>query len=208
MRPGIQTADSLTSGAFDIYRYEGRAFEPVLIFVEGGGTLDVGLAGYPGEVTAATNLAELTPRTQADFSQAGGPELMVFTPETDDVYSIVVTAVGEGNYALYMFDAEVTIPDVTSPQIDTLAAGESKSYTTRSNGNRPVLIFADPVEEADLAIQVWNENGAVVNQANYGGGGSAEGLYVLPLESTGYSVQISEENGAAATYNIAVITLN
>lgn len=204
---GTQQGGSLTGGAFDSYIYQGTAFQPVLLFVEGSSTIDLGILAYEGEVTAATDLSERTPRTQADFSNEGGPEIMVLTPAQDGPMSVVVTAFGDGNYVLHMFDVQVALEGLTYPQAGTLTAGQTAVFPVDSIGSRPVLIFVDPAEQADLAIKVTDTAGTVLNEADFGGGGSAEALFVLPLQTTSYQVQVSEVTGSVADYRLTIVTL-
>jgi hypothetical protein len=44
--------------------------------------------------------------------------------------------------------------------------------------------------------------------ANFGGSNSAEAAFVLPLETTDYTVELSTLNGEAAVYNLVIVTLN
>jgi hypothetical protein len=93
-------------------------------------------------------------------------------------------------------------------QADTLAAAESQSYTAQSHGGRPVLVFVDQDGQSDLMVEILNESGQLVAEADFGGSGSAEAVYALPLQTTTYTIRVSEVTGAAAGYSILVVTLN
>jgi hypothetical protein len=200
----------LAAGEFRVYPYSGVEFQPAMIFVEAAGTLDVALAAYEGEAPAGANLDDLTPLAEIDVSQAGGPEIMVFTPEADGMHSLVVQSVTDsaGEYTIYLFDGTTDAPDVSLQASDTLAAGETKAYTAQSNGRRPVLVFADPTDQSDVVVEVSDGSGSIVSEANFSGPGSAEALYLLPQETTAYTVRVAEVNSAVSAYNLLIVTLN
>lgn len=209
LAPGQVATKSLAGEAFDLYTFTGTQFRPLLIFVEVGSDFDVSAAVYEGEITTAGALEESTPLSEADAGTEGAPEILVFTPEENGQYSLVIrgTAGGEaGIYFVHLFDA-LTAIDESTPLEDALAAGETKSYTVESNGRRPILVFVDPTDRSDLSIAVSDPDGNVVAEADFSGSLSAEALYVLPRQTTTYTVTISEVNDAAATYNLLIVAL-
>jgi hypothetical protein len=207
--PGQQTGGMITAGEFQVYRFQGTEFQPALVFVEGDDGLDIAVGAYPGVVAAGTDLNQLIPQVEANFSGAGRPEIMVVTPEEDGEFSIVVRGDSgtAGVYTLYMYDG--TTPAANTQLFnDSLAAGETKSYSAESNGGRPVIVYVDQSGQSDLSILIINESGAVVGEANFGSAGSAETVFVLPLETAGFTIQISETTGAVASYDLVIVTLN
>ncbi len=197
--PGQQDTAALAVGASKAYPYTGIKFQSVLLFVEPAATLDVSLT--------AVAAGETEPLNEANFSQAGGPEIMVFTPQEDGDYDLIVTAVaGEGNFTFHLFDSTTIVPRAVV-QADSVAAGESKSYTVQSNGSRPVLVFVEPDSSSDVAVQVRTQSGETVTEANFGGQASSEAVFVLPLQTTTYTVVVSGANNEAATYNILIVPL-
>jgi hypothetical protein len=208
LTPGQSDAAPLAEGGFKPYGYDGLEFQPALLFVEPADTLDVSLSAYLGDVAPGVELAGLTPLIETDSNTEGGPEILVITPEEDGRHTLVVRSVsGEGGYTAYLYDAVSDTQGAAVRQADTLAVGQTKTYAVQSNGARPVIVFADPVDESDLIVRVTDSNGNVAAEANFSGPGSAEALFVLPLETTTYTVQVSEISGAVSSYNVAVITL-
>jgi hypothetical protein len=199
--PGESHTGTLNEEAIQTYPFSGRQFQPVLFFAEAGSGLNLSLAVYGPDAAGAIDVETADPLIEANFSDAGRPEIMVFTPEANADYLLLVRAeAGEGDYTLHIFDAQ-------EGQQASLAAGGSDSYTAVSNGSRPVLVFADPVGSADLIISVTGADGNLIVEANFGGPGSAESLFLLPLRTTTYTITISEATGAAAEYDILIITL-
>jgi hypothetical protein len=141
------------------------------------------------------------PLTEVNFSDAGRPEIMVFSPNATADYLLLVRAEdGDGDYTLHTFDSQ-------AGQRASLAAGGEGRHTAVSNGARPVLIFADPVGNADLIITVTGQDGALIVEGNFGGPGSAESLFLLPLRTTTYTITITAVAGAATEYDILIVTL-
>ncbi|MFZ0547863.1 MAG: hypothetical protein WAM60_20630, partial [Candidatus Promineifilaceae bacterium] len=91
---------------------------------------------------------------------------------------------------------------------DSLAAGETKSYPVQSNGGRPVLAYVAQTGQSDLVLQILDENGEVMMDANFGGPNSAEVAFVLPVKTSDYTIEVSTANGETAVYNLVIITLN
>lgn len=207
--PGQQIGSALESGEVQVYRFQGTEFEPVMVFVEGAEELDIAINAYSGPVAPDTPLSQLTPLAQANVSPVGRPEVLVVTPDEDGEHTIVIRGHDDtaGAYTLYMYNG--TTPTANTVIIsDTLEAGETKSYPAQSNGGRPVIAYADQTVQADLVVQIMNVDEEVMMDANFGGSNSAEAAFVLPLETTDYTVHVSTLNGEAATYNLVIVTLN
>jgi hypothetical protein len=206
--PGQSNSAPLSEGQFVAYGYEGQEFQPALLFVEPADTVDVALAAYPGDIVTGSELSGLAPLNEANFSAAGGPEILVITPDEDGRHSLVVSSrSGEGGYTAYLYDAVSDAPGAAVRQADSLAAGETKRYTVQSNGARPVVVFVDPTDQSNVALRVKDGGGSTVAEANFSGARSAEALFVLPLQTTAYTVEIYEATAAAASYEVAVIAL-
>ena len=199
--PGQVDTATLGEGEFRTHPFAGRQFEPMLFFVEAASGLDVSLAVYGPDEAGVIAVETADPLTQANFSAAGRPEILVFSPDATTDYLLLVQAeAGAGDYTLHTFDTQ-------EGQRATLAAGGSNGYTAVSNEARPVLIFANPVGNANLTITVTGQDGSLIAEGNFGGPGSAESLFLLPLRTTTYTIAITEAAGAAAEYDILIITL-
>jgi hypothetical protein len=210
--PGQRDTASLAPGEFNVYTFNAEALQPVLIFVETDGRLDIAVFVYAATVTATTDLAALTPLAQAD-ANAGGPEILTFVPNAAGAYSLVLRAkeaTGDesGQFILYLFDMETTTADVAVRETDTLAAGQVNTYTVQSNGNGPVLVWLNPAGQADLIVRVTDESGDVIVEGNFGGPGAVESVYVLPRQTTTYTIEVLEASSAAATYDVMIVTLD
>jgi hypothetical protein len=207
--PGQQTSASLENGGRQLYRFQGTEFEPVMVFAEGDDGLDLTLNVYQGEISAGADLSQLSAIATADFSPLGRPEVMIITPNEDGPHTLVVEggSGSGGGYTLYMYDG--TTPAANTRLIpDSLAAGETKSYKALSNGGRPVIVYVDQTGQSDLILQILDDEGEVVTEANFGGENSAEAAFVLPLEETAYTVQVSTAGGETAVYNLVIVTLS
>ncbi|MCB9422769.1 MAG: hypothetical protein H6667_23420 [Ardenticatenaceae bacterium] len=189
---------TLTEGGRGVFTFSGTRFEPWLFFVEASEDLDTAVAVYPGAVDENTDLITLTAEAAADFAGPGIPELVVFTPDSDGEFSLVVTAVGEGTAVVQSVDSRVA--EGTS----SLAAGEVSRGTSYSNVISASYIFVVPVGQADLALRAVTLDGEQIAEANFGGPGSAEALFVLPPQTAGFNFEISEANGAAAEYHLFI----
>lgn len=206
--PGQQDGATLAAGGSMAYLVDGRAFQPLILFVEPSSELDVALAAYRGDVTGQTTPEGVTPAASADNALAGRSEILVLSPEFNQVYTLVVrAAAGEGSFTAHLFDLTTPAPGVAIQQPDTLAAGQEKTYTVTSNGPRPVIAVADPTDQSDLALDVLGADGTVLTTANFSGPGGVETAYVLPLGATAYTVRVREANGGAAAFQIVVIAL-
>ena len=69
---------TLTEGEPAIFTFDGKRFEPWLVFVEASEDLDTAVAVYPASVNNDTDLTTLTAEATANFTGAGLPELVVF----------------------------------------------------------------------------------------------------------------------------------
>ncbi|MEM7112022.1 MAG: hypothetical protein AAF614_06290 [Chloroflexota bacterium] len=190
----------LSGGELAAFSFMGTQFEPIMFFAEAAEGLDLSLQIY-GETVADAPLRE------ADFSGDGWPEIMVFSPQTTGLFHVAIqaaTGAGEASVSAYAGGMD----GVAVSQQGILAAGQSQTYEVSSNNGRPVVAYVDPVEQADLQIIFTISDGSAVAEANFGSGGSAEASFVLPLETTPYTITISEVNGAEATYDIVIVTLD
>jgi hypothetical protein len=206
--PGQQDAATLAAGGSMAYLVDGHAFQPLILFVEPSSELDVALAAYRGDVTGQTTPEGVTPAASADNALAGRPEILVLSPEFNQVHTLVVrAAAGEGTFTAHLFDLTTPAPGVVVQQPDTLAAGEEKMYSVTSNGPRPVIAVADPTDQSDLALDILGADGTVLTTANFSGPGGVETAYVLPLGATTYTIRVREANGGAAAYLVMAIAL-
>jgi hypothetical protein len=206
--PGQQDGAALVAGEARAYLVNGRRFQPLILFVEPSNELDVALTAFVGDQTGQTTPSGVTPLAAADNALAGRPEILVLSPEVDGLHTLVVrAAAGEGSIAAHLFDLTTPAPGVVVQQPDTLAAGEEKMYAVTSRGTRPVIAVADPTDQSDLALDILAEDGTLLTTANFSGPGGVETAYVLPLGVTNYTVKVREANGAAAAFQVLVVTM-
>jgi LysM repeat protein len=206
--PGQQDGGTLATGGAKAYLVDGRGYQPIILFVEPTNELNVALSAYVGDQTGQTTPEGITPPAAADNALAGRPEILVLSPESDGLYTLVVRAVaGEGSFAAHLYDLITPAPGIAVQQPDTLAAGEEKTYTVSSRGARPVIAVADPTDQSDIALDVLGADGTLLTTANYSGPGGVETAYVLPLGATSYTVKVREANGGPAMFQILVITV-
>lgn len=206
--PGQQDGASLTAGNSLAYLIDGRRFQPIILFVEPTNELDVALAAYVGDQTGQTTPEGITPPAAADNALAGRPEILVLSPETDGLHTLVVRAVaGDGSFAAHLFDLTTPAPGVAVQQPDVLAAGAEMAYEVTSRGARPLIAVADPTDQADIALDILSADGTLLTTANFSGPGGVETAYVLPLGTTDYQVRVREANGGPAAFRILVVTL-
>ena len=206
--PGQQDGGTLAAGGAKAYLVDGRGYQPIILFVEPTNELNVALAAYVGDQTGQTTPEGITPPAAADNALAGRPEILVLSPESDGLYTLVVRAVaGEGSFAAHLYDLITPAPGIAVQQPDMLAAGEEKAYNVSSRGARPVIAVADPTDQSDIALDVLGADGTLLTTANYSGPGGAETAYVLPLGATTYTVKVREANGGPAMFQILVITV-
>jgi hypothetical protein len=203
--PGQRDTGQLAEGGFRVYPFAGAQFVPVAVFAEADSGLDLALELYDRPVSAP---GEGQPVSQANFSGDGRPEILVFSPDETAEHSLVVRAVaGSGGYTVYVFDTYTESPWGTLRQ-EQLAQGASSTFPVRSSGARPVVILAEPESRADLILQLVGLDGTLLAAANYGGPGSAEALFVLPMSQTEYTLQVTEAGGAATGFRLAIVALN
>jgi hypothetical protein len=206
--PGFEETASIEAGSFKAYTYVGTAFEPLFIFVEADATLNVAVAAYREAINEGADLSGVSPLAVADFNPVNRPEILVFTAPADGSYSLVVSSSEEtaGAFTLHAYDTETPVENAMLVS-ESLVIGESRAYTAQSNSGRPVLIFLDPIDQSDLIFDVIDGTGTVVGSANFGGRGSPEAFFLLPLSTTSYTVQVREASGAAAAYNLVIVAL-
>lgn len=206
--PGQQDGTTLAAGETRAYLVDAHRFQPLILFVEPSNELDVALTAFVGDQTGQTTPDGITPPAAADNALAGRPEILVLSPEVDGLHTLVVRAVaGEGSIAVHLFDLTTPAPGVAVQQPDSLAAGTEKVYPVTSRGARPVIAVADPTDQSDLALDILAADGTLLTTANFGGAGGVETAYVLPLGTTSYNVKVREANGAAAAFQILIVTL-
>ncbi len=207
--PGQQDRTTLEPGGFRLYDVLGVQFQPLLFFAETADNANLLLATIV-EDAAPGSLADLQPLAQADFSPAARPEILIYSPDADGPYRLLVGNQGpaRGETAVYVFDAATDAPLATHYRGESLAAGENKQYAARSNGGRPVIAFVDPLDQSDLVLRIRDANGALLTEANFSGPGSAESAFVLPLRATDYVIEVGEVNGRSATFTLVVVRLD
>lgn len=189
----------LVDGGQSIFTFDGARFEPWLFFVEASEGLDTAVAIYAAPVDDDTDLTALTAKAAADFTGPGLPELVVFTPDSDGEFSLVVTGKGEGTVFVQSVDSRMVEGTGSS-----LAAGEVRQGTSYDNQGVASYIFVVPISQADLALRATSLEGEQITEANFGGPGSAEALFVLPPQSAGFNFEIFEANGEPTEYYLIV----
>ncbi len=206
--PGQQDGASLFAGGTIAYLVDGRPFQPYILFVEPSNELNVALAAYVGDQTGQTTPEGVTPLASADNALAGRPEILVLSPESPGLFTLVVrSAAGEGTFNAHLFDLTTPARGVVIQQPDALEAGVEKMYPVTSNGPRPIIVVADPSDQSDIALDILGDDGTILTTANYSGAGGVETAYVLPLGTTAYTVKVREANGGPSSYQIIVIAL-
>lgn len=211
LTPGQAASSTLLTDQAILYPYQGTRFQPVLIFVEAAGDLDVSLSVHPGTEAPGADLAQMEVAASAEQSGPNRPEIIVFTPEDDGPYTIAVrsnpdTPGAMGAYTLYLFDTQ-TAAEGVELAAGALAAGETASHQVTSNDGRPVLCYLDPTDESDLILRALDSDGGVLTEANFSGPGSAEAVYLLPLQTTTYTCQVTAAARQTSTYEMALIAL-
>ena len=192
--PGQKTSGTLAGGGEETYLIEGVKFTPRFIFAETADEIDLLLA---------------VEGTEANFSGPGGPEVLVFTADDNGRFDLTVRneSQTEGDYTLYLYDAAQAVPGAVHQPNVILAAGATKQFQVESRGGRPVLIFVDPVDQSDIGLTIATTDGQTIADANYSGPGSAEAAFVLPLETTRYTVTVKEINNAPSQINVLLVPL-
>ena len=198
---GDSYTGNLEDGGSQLFSFAGRQFQPLLFFAEATANLNLSLAVYEADASGTLDPETAVPLAEVNFSDAGRPEIMVFSPNATSDYRLLVQAeAGSGEFTLHTFDAQ-------QGERATLAASMVNEHTAVSNGARPVLILANPLGQADLVIRVTGADGALIGEADFGGPGSAEAFFLLPLRTTTYTIIISEATGAAAAYDQLIVPL-
>lgn len=206
--PGQQDGTSLVAGEAVAYLVDGRPFQPLILFVEPGNELNVTLAAYVGDQTGQTMPEGVMPVASADNTLTGRPEILVLSPESNGLYTLVIrAAAGEGSFVAHLFDLTTPARGIAVQQADTLEAGAEKTYEVASNGPRPVIVAADPGDQSDIAVDILADDGTMLTTANYSGPGGVETAYVLPLGATTYTVKVREANGGPSAFQIVIIAL-
>ncbi|PID86365.1 MAG: hypothetical protein CSB13_03825 [Chloroflexi bacterium] len=191
--PGMQDSQKLAGGDKQTYLIDGVKFMPRFIFAETNDEMDILLS-----------VAE----NEANFASQGGAEVLVFTADDNGRYDLIIQNISEtaGEYTIYLFDAAQPVPGAVHRPNITVAEGQSVQIEVESNGGRPLLIFVDPIDQSDVSVTATND-GQVVVDANYSGPGAAEAAFVLPLETTRYTITIKEINNAPAQINVLLVPL-
>lgn len=206
--PGRRDDASLVEGEAIAYLVNGHAYQPYILFVEPSNELNVALAAYIGDHTDQTTPEGVTPPATADNALAGRPEILVYSPESNGLFTLVVRAVaGQGSFVAHFFDLVTPARGVVVQQAAALAAGTEQVYEVTSNGARPIIVAADPTDQSDIALDILSEDGTLLTTANYSGPGGVETAYVLPLGATSYLVKVREVNGGEANYQALIIAL-
>jgi hypothetical protein len=192
--PGQKVSGTLAGGGEQTYPIDGVKFTPRFVFVE-----------TPNEIDLLLSVEN----TEANFSGPGGPEVLVFTAAENGRYDLILRnqSQTEGAYTLYLYDAAKPVPGAVHQPNVALAAGASAQFQVESRGGRPVLLFVDPVDQSDVSVTVTTAEGQTVADANYSGSGSAEASFVLPLQTTRYTVTVKEVNNAPAQINVLLVPL-
>jgi hypothetical protein len=211
LQPGQSVLGNLAGGASQTYPYQGVRFSPRLFFAQPEGSLDVAVRAYPAGVNLS-NVSAANPATEVNFFGAGVPEMSVYTPQADEVHLLAVASSGNtaGQYRLYLFDATTQTGNTAVLEQTTLTPNTPRTYPINSPEGHPIIVFADPVGTTeDIALTVREAtSGNIINQANFGGGGSAEALYILPQRTATYTIELSEANNQTATVNMHIIILS
>ena len=197
--PGQLATVSPAPGEWAAVPFAGTRFVPRVFFIEAGDEVDTAVSIYGAIVTPGTDLDALTPLAEVDNSGPGIPEIVVYTPEASGEFSLVVTADGEGEARIYAVDTD------TRDQVPSaLAAGETKQETYTSEESGSVFVIALPADQADLMVRATTPDGETIAEADFGGAGSVEALFVLPPRSAEFRYEISEVNGEPAQYHLFV----
>jgi len=192
--PGQQDTRPLPGGGELTYLIEGVKFTPRFVFAETPDEADILLA---------------VEDTEANFSGPGGPEVLVFTADENGRYDLIVRneSPASGDVTVYLFDAAQAVPGAVHQPNLSLAAGQTAQFQVESRGGRPVLFFVDPLDQSDVSVLVTTADGETAVDANYSGPGSAEASFVLPLQTTRYTVTVREVNNASAQINVLLVPL-
>ncbi|MBE2224969.1 MAG: hypothetical protein IAF02_25745 [Anaerolineae bacterium] len=192
--PGQQDSRTLTGGGEETYLIDGVKFMPRFVFAETADEIDL-LLSVDG--------------TEANFSGPGGSEVLVFTADDNGRFDLTIRNESEasGEYILYLYDAAQAVPGAVHQPNVALVAGTTAQFQVESRGGRPVLIFVDPIDQSDISVTIATAEGQTIADANYSGPGSAEAAFVLPLETTRYTVSVKEINNAPSQINVLLVPL-
>ncbi len=192
--PGMQDSRKLEGGGENTYLIDGVKFTPRFIFAETNDEIDLLLSAAGSE---------------ANFAGPGGAEVFVFTADDNGRYELSIRNLSDtaGEYTIYLFDAAQSVPGALHQPNAAIAEGQSVQYEVESRGGRPVLIFVDPIDQSDVGVVATTSDGQVAVDANYSGPGSAEAAFVLPLETTRYTITVREINNAPAQINVLLVPL-
>jgi len=192
--PGQQDSRTLAGGGEETYLIDGVKFTPRFVFAETADQVDLKLS---------------VEGVEANFAGPGGAEVLVFTADDNGRFDLTVSNESEasGAYTLYLYDAAQAVPSAVHQPNVALVEGETAQFQVESRGGRPVLIFVDPVDQSDVGVVVTTADGQTVSDANYGGAGAAEAAFVLPRETTRYTVTVREINNAPSQINVLLVPL-
>jgi len=192
--PGQQDSRTLAGGDEETYLIDGVKFTPRFVFVETADEIDLKLS---------------VEGTEANFAGPGGAEVLVFTADENGRFDLNVSNESEvsGAYTLYLYDAAQAVPGAVHQPNVVLPEGETAQFQVESRGGRPVLIFVDPFDQSDVGVVITTADGQTVSDANYGGAGAAEAAFVLPRETTRYTVTVREINNAPSQINVLLVPL-
>jgi hypothetical protein len=206
-------------GEFRVHLVDAQKGKTVFVIVRVKPEVDAGLLIFEGDLASVAkeegmSVQDLLISNKADraanFSGKGFMEVIAYTPKEDGDLSIVVTSAAdsEGPYRLYVFDQTTASANVAFNQTVQLDAGQTTVAEVTSNGGKPVVAFLNPLSSAaDGKITIKSSSGAVITEANYSGGGSYETLFVLPLSTTGYTIELTNVSGSAGTFEIVILAI-
>jgi hypothetical protein len=192
--PGQKTSGTLAGGGEETYLIDGVKFTPRFVFAETADEIDLVLAVEGAE---------------ANFVGPGGAEVLVFTADANGRFDLAISNESQaaGDYTLYLYDAAQAVPGAVHQPNVALSAGATAQFQVESRGGRPVLIFVDQVDQSDISVTITTADGQTIADANYSGPGSAEAAFVLPLETTRYTVTVREINNAPSQINVLLVPL-
>lgn len=192
--PGQKVSGTLAGGGEETYLIDGVKFTPRFVFAETADEIDL-LLSVEG--------------TEVNFSGPGGAEVLVFTADDNGRFDLTVSNESDasGDYTLYLYDAAQAVSGAVHQPNVALVAGATAQFQVESRGGQPVLIFVDPIDQSDIGVTITTADGQAIADANYSGSGSAEAAFVLPLETTRYTVTVKEINNAPSQINVLLVPL-
>ncbi|MFK7804772.1 MAG: hypothetical protein AB8G95_24260 [Anaerolineae bacterium] len=219
MNTGVGFQGEIGNSEFKVHIVEARQDQTVFAAVRVKPEVDAGLLIFEGNVANIAReegvaVQDLLTSNKADreanFSGQGFMEVIAYTPKEDGEVSIVVTssADSDGLYRLYVFDQTTASPNIVYNQTVQLDGGQTTPIGVTSNGGKPIVAFINPLDAAvDGKIAIKNSGGSIVTEANYAGGGSYETSFVLPLTTTGFSVEMTNVSGTTGFFEILVLAI-